>query len=445
MDLEKLRTGQGQALYRRAKQLIPGGTQLLSKRPEMFSPNYWPAYFRNARGITVEDLDGNVFRDMGYHGIGACVLGYSHPTVDAAVKAAIDCGVVSTLNAWEEVVLAERLIALHPWADMVRYGKGGGEMMAIAIRIARAATGRDLVAMCGYHGWHDWYLAANLSEDNPDILKDHLLPGLNPLGVPSTLRGTVVPFGFNKIEEFRALAAREGHRLAAIVMEPVRSDMPVPGFLEEVRAAATQLGGVLIFDEVTAGFRIAAGGSHLALGIEPDIAVFAKALGNGYPIAAAIGRKAVMEVAQDTFISSTSWTERTGFAAALAMLDVFEKERLHEHLNSVGNQVRSVWQAASDKSGLPILIKGLPALSTFSFLSDDSQLLKTCLVQSMLEANFLATTSFYATAAHTEKDVSDYAGALTDAFMRIAKAKDEQSLCEFARGPIAHSGFARLA
>jgi glutamate-1-semialdehyde 2,1-aminomutase len=444
MDLEKLRLGKGQALYRRAKTLIPGGTQLLSKRPEMFSPNYWPAYFRKASGITVEDLDGNVFRDMGYHGIGACVLGYSHPGVDRAVKQAIDCGVATTLNSWEEVALAERLVGLHPWADMVRFAKGGGEMLAIAIRVARAATRRDVVAMCGYHGWHDWYLAANLSE-NPDALKDHLLPGLNPLGVPSTLRGTVLPFSYNKLDEFRALVEREGHRLAAIVMEPVRSDMPAPGFLEEVRATATRLQAVLIFDEVTAGFRIAVGGAHLALGVEPDLAIFAKALGNGYPVAALIGRRAVMEVAQDTFISSTAWTERTGFAAALATLDIFEREKVHEHLSSIGNQVRSAWQAASEAAGLAIRVKGLPALSTFSFVSDEAQLLKTCLVQSMLEASFLATTSFYATAAHTEKDVTDYAKALADAFVRIAEAKAAHNLSAFARGPVAHSGFARLA
>jgi glutamate-1-semialdehyde 2,1-aminomutase len=228
-------------------------------------------------------------------------------------------------------------------------------------------------------------------------------------------------------------------------MEPVRSDMPAPGFLEEVRATADRLGAVLIFDEVTAGFRISVGGSHLALGVQPDLAIFAKALGNGYPIAAVVGRKAVMEVAQDTFISSTAWTERLGFAAALATLDIFEKERVHEHLNAVGNQVRNVWQSASDRAGLPIRIKGLPALSTFSFASEDAQLLKTCFVQSMLEANFLATTSFYATAAHTEKDVRDYAEAVNDAFLRIAKAKAGNCLSTLVRGPVAHSGFARLA
>lgn len=444
MDIEKLRTGQGQTLYRQAKTLIPGGTQLLSKRPEMFLPEYWPAYFRKAQGIRVEDLDGNLFRDMGYHGIGACALGYAHEGVDKAVKAAIDSGVASTLNAWEEVTLAERLVTLHPWADMVRYAKGGGEMLAIAIRIARAATGRDLVAMCGYHGWHDWYLAANL-HDGSDALRDHLLPGLNPLGVPANLRGTVLPFGFNKLNELQALVIEHGNRLAAIVMEPVRSDMPAPGFLEEVRATADRLGAVLIFDEVTAGFRMNVGGVHLTLGIEPDLAVFAKALGNGYPIASLIGRRSVMEVAQETFISSTAWTERIGFAAALATLDIMEKEKVPEHLNAMGNKVRAAWQAAADEAGLPIRIRGLPPLSTFAFEGDNPQLLKTCFVQLMLEADFLATQAFYATAAHTDRDVDDYAAAVTDIFKHIAKARDQGSLTSLPRGPLAHTGFARLA
>ncbi|MCW5697432.1 MAG: aminotransferase class III-fold pyridoxal phosphate-dependent enzyme [Bauldia sp.] len=444
MDLEKLRGGQGQALYRRGKTLIPGGTQLLSKRPEMFLPDYWPAYFRKAQGITVEDLDGNRFRDMGYHGIGACVLGYAHPAVDAAVKAAIDCGVASTLNAWEEVALAERLVALHPWADMVRYAKGGGEMLAIAIRIARAAAGRDLVAMCGYHGWHDWYLAANLRDD-ADALKDHLLPGLDPLGVPSGLRGTVLPFGYNRLDELRALAAEHGARLAAIVIEPVRSEMPAPGFLEEVRAIADRLGAVLIFDEVTAGFRMNVGGVHMTLGVTPDLAIFAKALGNGYPVAALIGRRAVMEVAQETFISSTAWTERTGFAAALATLDILEKENVPAHLNAMGERVRTAWQAAADAAGVPIRIRGLPPLSTFAFEGDDPRLLKTCFVQLMLEADFLATQAFYATAAHTGRDVDDYAAALYAAFRRIAEARDGPGLSSLPRGPLAHAGFARLA
>jgi glutamate-1-semialdehyde 2,1-aminomutase len=170
---------------RKAQILIPGMTQLLSKRPDMFAPGVWPGYFSKAKGVEIWDLDGNRYIDMSIAGIGANVLGYADPDVDAAVRSAIDAGVSSSLNCPEEVELAELLCDLHPWADMVRYARTGGESMAIAVRIARAYTGKDKIAFCGYHGWHDWYLAANLGTEN--ALGEHLLPGLSPIGVPKGL------------------------------------------------------------------------------------------------------------------------------------------------------------------------------------------------------------------------------------------------------------------
>ena len=244
----------GQTLYRRARKVMPGGTQLLSKRPEMFLPGQWPTYFKSAKGAEVVDLDGKTYLDMSYCGIGATILGFADPDVDAAVKTAIDMGSMSTLNCAEDIELAELLVELHPWADMVRFGRAGGEAMAIAIRIARAATGRDMVAFCGYHGWHDWYLSANLGETT--ALDGHLLPGLDTKGVPRGLAGLMHPFHFNKLDEIEAIVATHGERLAAIVMEPVRSSEPEPAFIKGIRALADRCGAVLIFDEVTSGLRI---------------------------------------------------------------------------------------------------------------------------------------------------------------------------------------------
>ena len=307
-------------MQRRAKRLIPGMTQLLSKRPDMFSLGVWPGYFSKAKGAIIWDLDGNEYVDMSLSGVGANVLGYADQDVDEAVKQAIAKGTSSSLNCLEEVKLAEFLCELHPWAEMVRYTRTGGEAMTVAVRIARAHTGRDKVAFCGYHGWHDWYLAANLGSEN--ALGEHLLPGLNPAGVPKGLVGTAFPFRYNHLGELEEIVAAHGKELAAVVMEPIRDLDPEPGFIEGVRALADEAKAVLIMDEISAGFRLTTGGAHLVVHkIVPDIAVFSKALGNGYPIAAVIGKANPMEAAQNSFISSTCWTERIGPTAAIATID----------------------------------------------------------------------------------------------------------------------------
>ena len=328
----------GQTLYRRALKVMPGGTQLLSKRPEMFLPEQWPTYFKSAKGAEIVDLDGNTYLDMSYCGIGATILGFADSDVNAAVKTAIDMGSMSTLNCAEDVELAELMIELHPWADMVRFGRAGGETMAIAIRIARAATGRDMVAFCGYHGWHDWYLSANLGETT--ALDGHLLPGLDTKGVPRGLAGLMHPFHFNKLDEIEAIVAANGDRLAAIVMEPVRSSEPTPEFIEGIRALADRCGAALVFDEVTSGLRINNGGAHLAYGVDPDMAVFAKAIANGFPMAAIVGRASVMDAAQETFVSSTAWTERVGPVAALATLRKHHEQNVARHLVRIGTRVQ---------------------------------------------------------------------------------------------------------
>jgi len=306
-------------LQEKGKKIIPGLTQLLSKRPDQFAPGVWPGYFDRAKGVEVWDLEGNRYIDASISGIGAVILGYCDPDVDRAVSQVVAKGNFSSLNCPEEIELGELLCEIHPWADMVRYGRGGGEVMAIAVRIARAYTGRDIIAFCGYHGWHDWYLAANLKSDKS--LEGHLLPGLKPRGVPRGLLGTALGFHYNKIEELEKIVADTKGKLAAIAMEPIRNQQPEPGFLEAVRKLADKTGAVLIFDEVSAGFRMNSGGSHLLLGVEPDMAAFAKAISNGYPMGAVIGKKNIMNAVQDTFISSTYWTDRIGPAAAMATIN----------------------------------------------------------------------------------------------------------------------------
>jgi len=429
-------------LQEHAKKRIPGLSQLLSKRPDMFSYGIWPGYFSRAKGVEVWDLDNNRYIDMSISGIGANVLGYADPDVDEAVKAAIDRGVSSSLNCPEEVELADLLCELHPWAEKVRFARTGGEAMAIAVRIARAYTGRDKIAFCGYHGWHDWYLSANVGTEN--ALGEHLIPGLDPAGVPKALQGTALPFRYNQLRELEAILDANKGEIAAIVMEPIRNEHPLPGFLEGVRKLADETGAVLIIDEISAGFRMNTGGAHLVLGIEPDIAVFSKALGNGYPIAAIIGKPEIMDAAQKTFISSTNWTERTGFVAAIATIKKHKRLNVGNHLMKIGKMVQEGWKMLSEKHGIPIHIGGIPPLSHFAFEHEKGLVLKALFIQHMLEKGFLASTLFYSMYAHREEHVEQYLSAADEAFAFIRQAIEGGEPVKYLLGEPASSGFKRL-
>lgn len=437
-------TGKGQTLYRKAKRIIPGGTQLLSKRPEMFLPDLWPAYYSRAKGCKVWDLDGREYIDVSYMGIGANVLGYANDEVDTAAIEAIHHGGMCTLNAPEEVYVAEKLLELHPWAGGVRYAKAGGEAMALASRIARAYTRKDIILFCGYHGWHDWYLSANLS--NKNALNDQHIAGLEPLGVPSGLAGTNLPFHYNNIDEFNSLMEKHKGNIAAVVMEPVRNNFPEEGFLEKIRETTKNAGIVLVFDEITAGFRLCAGGSHKVLGVDPDIAVFAKGMTNGYPLSAIVGRKEVMEASQGTFISSTFFTERIAFAATLKSMELYEKYKVWEEQIKYGALVQSAWKEKAGGHGLEIEIGGIEPLSHFAIIGSESSLVyKTFFTQEMLKRGYLATTAFYTTHAHSEEIIKQYLDNVDEVFGMIAKINGGGKTVESAlEGPVCHSGFGRL-
>jgi len=435
-----------QALYRLGKSLIPGGTQLLSKRPEMFAPGQWPPYYREARGCEVIDLDGRRYVDMSIMAVGSCLLGYNDPEVTAAVVGRVQSGSMCTLNNPEEVELARLLLEIHPWADNVRYGRTGGEAMAIAVRIARASTGRDLIALCGYHGWHDWYLAANRTpEGDADQLDGHLLPGLAPAGVPGQLAGTALPFAYNHFDQLDGIVRRHGADLAAVVMEPTRTFDPEPGFLEGVRELCNESGAVLVFDEISVGWRLALGGAHLRYGVEPDVAVFSKALGNGHPMAAVIGRAGVMQAAQESFISSTYWTDGVGPAAALATIRKMQQVDVPGHVATIGQDWREGLDRIARKHGVALAFIGHPAIASIQFEHPKALALQTLLTVRMLEHGILAGSAFYPSLAHTDEHVGVYLEAAERVFAELAEAIAQDDVEDRVGGPIRHSGFARLA
>ena len=425
-----------------AKLFIPGGTQLLSKRPDQFSEGIWPSYYSSAKGVEVWDLDNNKYVDMSIGGIGATILGYADPDVDGAVKDAIDKGVATSLNCPEEVELANVLCEIHPWADMARFARSGGEAMAMAVRIARAATGKDIVAFCGYHGWHDWYLSANIGTEN--ALGEYLLPGLDPVGVPKALKGTSYPFHYNNLDELEQIAAKHGNDLGVIVVEAIRNDPPTPEFRDGIREIADRTGAVLIVDEISSGFRYLTGGAHLKFGIKPDMAVFSKALGNGYAIAAVIGTGEVMQAAQLTFISSTNWTERIGPVAALAMIEKHKKVNAGKHLTLIGKKVQEGWLKAANKVGLDIDVGGIPQMSHFSFDNPVFPEMKAYFIQLMLEEGFLASNSFYAMYAHSDNNVSRYLDCTVSAFSKLKDSLEEGTLESKLHGHPSGTGFSRL-
>ena len=432
--------GTGQKLWKRAKQIIPGGNMLLSKRSEMFLPDLWPAYFSKAKGCRVWDLDGNEFIDMSIMGIGTNTLGYGHVEVDAAVQQTIVAGNMSTFNCPEEVYLAEKLIELHPWADMVRFARSGGEANAIAIRIARAASGKDKVAICGYHGWHDWYLSANLGDDAS--LDGHLLPGLEPNGVPRNLKGTVFPFSYNNYAELEALIS--AHEIGVIKMEVSRNQGPQDNFLHKVRKLATEQGIVLIFDECTSGFRETFGGLHKKYGVEPDMAMFGKALGNGYGITATIGKREVMEAAQTTFISSTFWTERIGPTAALKTLEVMGRINSWDIITQTGHSISEGWQNIADKHELKIDHWGLPAMTGFTFQSRNALAYKTLVTQEMLAKGYLASNTVYACIDHTPEIVAEFLANLDPVFALVKECEEGRDVMNLLKSSVCHGGFKRL-
>jgi len=430
-----------QELYKKAKGLIPGGTQLLSKRPEMYLPDQWPSYYQKAKGVDIWDMEGTKYTDMSIMGIGACILGYADDDVNRAVKNAVDAGSMATLNCPEEVELAELLIKLNPWADMVRYARTGGEAMAVAVRIARTCSGKDRVAFCGYHGWHDWYLSANLADDAN--LDGQLLPGLDPAGVPRGLAGSSIPFNYNRIDELENIIEKHDD-IGVIVMEVIRHHEPENDFLNNVRKIADEIGAVLIFDEITSGWRLNVGGVHALYNVNPDIAVYGKAMSNGYPMAAIVGKRDVMDAAQSTFISSTYWTERIGPVASIATINKMQENNVPSHICKIGDMIRVGWDKLAQENDLKIHTEGISPLPTFILDYDDSQALHTLFTQEMLGRGYLASKSVYVSYCHNEQNVEKYMEDVDDVFGVLREAIGQGNVKGLLKGPVAHIGFKRL-
>ena len=430
-----------QQTWQRAKKYISGGNMLFSKRPDVFLPNSWPSYYKKAKGCIIQSLDKKQYFDFSIMGIGTNILGYANKEVDSAVNKAVQGGNMSTLNCPEEVQLAEKLIKLHPWAHQVRFARSGGEANAISIRIARAYTGKSKIAFCGYHGWHDWYLAANL-ETNKN-LNEHLLPGLKTAGVNKNLKGSIYPFKYNDFNGLKKLI-KKNKDIGVIKMEVIRNDQPKNNFLKKVRKLANEKNIVLIFDECTSGFRQTFGGIHKIYKVEPDVMMLGKALGNGYAITAVLGKKEIMESIKKTFISSTFWTERIGSVAALKTLEIMERTKSWEYITSLGKYIKRKWRSLAKKHKLNIKITGIDALCTFTFKSKYHQEYKTFITQEMLKKKILATTTIYVSVSHNKKNLKKYFSILNKLLSVISQCEKGDDIFRYLISETSTTNFSRL-
>jgi len=411
----------GQKYWLRAKKVIPGGTMLFSKNPDLQLPTRWPAYFSKTKGYNIWDLDGKKFKDIFLMGVGTNSLGYSNKIIDNQVKKAIDSGTMSSLNSVEEILLAEKLLELNSWAGGVRFTRSGGEANAVAIRIARAYTGKDKIAICGYHGWHDWYLSANL--ENKKNLNNYVIKDLNVSGVPKSLKNTVYPFEYNNFEQLKAIVKK--HNIGVIKMEVERDEIPKNNFLKKVSDLAKKNKILLIFDECTSGFRETYGGLYLKYKIVPDMCIFGKALGNGYAINAIVGKKEVMEAFKSTFISSTFWTERIGSVAAIQTLNLMKKIESWKKITTLGKLIKKKWMDISKVNSVKIDIMGIDALPKFIFRSDKHIEYKTFLTQEMLKKKILASNAIYVSTEHNNQILDEYFEYLNQIFKKISKCENE--------------------
>jgi len=431
-------------LYQRAGELIAGKTHLFSRRAELHALGISPVYSERQQDGHFWDVDGHEYIDFNL-GAGAVLLGHAYSSVVRAVQDQAARGTGLTVNHPLEIETAELLAEIVPCAEMVRFCKGGGEANVVAVRIARAATGKDKVVFCGYHGWHDWYIAANLSSSA--TLEKHLLPGISPLGIPKALEGTVFPFEYNNLASLETVLDTHRGEVACVIMEAARTFVPQTGFLEGVRKLTQKHGVVLIFDEVVTGFRTAPGGAQEYYGVTPDMATFAKAISNGFALGAVVGRREVMEVAEDSFISSVYWAEATGLAAGKATLTEYIAQDVCGVVRRFGEAFVEGIRRAIEHCGVPIGVVGLPSFP--SLVIDDMDPIRrdqlvTLYMQETAKRGLYGGPGHFVCFRHTETDLEQGLEILRSVMTVLRKALDDGDITKFLECPVRQSSFRRL-
>lgn len=413
---------QSQAYLKRAEALIPAQTQTLSKGPTQFVQGVAPVFLQRGKGSHVWDVDGNEYIDL-VGALGPVILGYAYPAVDKAIRAQLKDGISFSLPHPLEVEVAELLTHVVPSAKMVRFGKNGSDATSAAVRIARTFTGREKLAQCGYHGWQDWHIAA--SERN--------------LGVPKVLQEYVYKFTYNHLGSLEKIFAARGKEIAAVIMEPITADLPKDNFLQKVKDLAHKHGALLIFDEVVTGFRVALGGAQEYFKVTPDLSAVGKAMANGMPISAVVGRRDVMKAAEDTFFSMTFGGETLSLAAAVATINEMKAKNVIAHLWKQGKKLQDGANQEAKRLGIRNLIecKGLPPKSFFTFKDTggkDSLLIKSIFQQEVLKRGVLFNGNHALCLSLTDRDVEQVLEAYAAALASVKQAEASGTPEKFVAG-----------
>lgn len=408
--------------WRRAEKIIPAGTQTFSKGPTQFVQGVAPIYLQSGSGSHVFDVDGNEYIDY-VMALGPITLGYAYPSVNEAIIKQLEQGITFSLMHPLEVELSELLVEVIPCAEMVRFGKNGSDVTTAAVRVARAYTGREKIACCGYHGWQDWYI------------------GTTPMnrGVPKSTRELTLPFEFNNIGSLEKIFTENPGEIAAVIIEPVTLKIPENNFLRDVKALTHFNGAVLVFDEIVSGFRIALGGAQEYFSVIPDLATFGKGMANGMPLSAVVGKREIMKEFEETFFSFTFGGEALSLAAAVATVTEIRERNSIAHFFKQGSKLKEGYNQLAQSLCLTEYTQsiGLPAYSGVTFrdaAGKDSLELKSLFQQEMIKKGILTLGVNLLCLSHSDDDIDKTLAAYETALRKIKKAMDEGNIVKYLEG-----------
>lgn len=422
---KRRKLSKNKALLARAEKVIPRASQTLSKAPDQFVRGVSPYAIAKGKGAKVWDVDGNEYLDL-TSSLGAIVLGYRHPAVERAVRIQRERGTIFGLPGDAEVELAERIVKILPFADMVRFGLNGSDVTTAAVRVARAYTKRDHIAKCGYHGWADWSIATH---------------PLRHGGIPQAVKDLTHEFVYNDIQSLKAIFEKYPGQIAAVTLEPVHSTLPKPGFLEDVKKLAHEQGAVLVFDELVTGFRLGMGGAASYFGVEPDLACYGKAISNGEPLSVLAGKREVMQTldASNIFFSFTYAGYLPSLRAALATLDVMKKEKVHATLRRQGEKVLRGYNALAREHDVPTVAAGVSPIIGFMFKDEkgnDNLPLKSLFLQECAKEGVLTNGTAMINYAHTDAVIREVLIRLGRVLSILGKAVRENAVEKLLEGPV---------